>query len=315
MTATALKANILAKLGVKSVAILGHGPEREAKIGSAAVALSLALGIAAAPAPAAAADADADAENSRLGQAFGAVTEVAAETAGLNPGIPKNLQTLSVGAAAASFALAPERTLVEAGVKMVAGAVGGASSNSEGIGQHVAEVAAAAVGVAYAGPLVGAYIVYNQANKTYQFFEDRQEKATAEKLDQVADRVARIQQEERLRIRLDERAQRAAQPESVRSTEQQTMLARAMAEHEQGALSGTVAARLETEKAVIEKGGKPEEWFVAYQRFAQTGQAPSESTNRERLVAGLEMLDTKVSEARASFAASNVPEPKAMTLR
>ena len=274
-TSSSWQSGILSRLGAKSAAVCGHGPNGSKKVSAAAIGLIAALG---------ATGAMGAESKSVTSPVFESIKSAAADSVGIKTGQSGLERKANLAGTAISALLMPEQMIAEAGAEIVAGAIGGGASKSLAIGKHVSEVATTAVGIVYGAPVIGAYLVYQQANRTYDFIEEQREQALNEKLADVSERVARIQREETLRIRMQERTARASLPEAQRQAEQDSMLARARLESDQGICSSFVAARLEIENLVVEQGGEPEQWYATLMH--KNGPALEQDLGETQIAAG-----------------------------
>jgi ribosomal silencing factor RsfS len=129
--------------------------------------------------------------------------------------------------------------------------------------QRTVALAGTALCASAAAPLIGAYMVYGEVNETYQFIQEREKRALDEKLGQVAERIARVQAEEVVRIRMEERTARASLPLQAREADHQHMKALVQEAKEFG-LTNELELRLEVEQAAERSGLAPEEWYSEY---------------------------------------------------
>lgn len=247
--------NILQKLGAQSFSVIGHGSDGGKCSKALTAALVLAMGATSGQALAAQND------SSRL--------ETAKNVVERTIGVTDNHSNVTTAGAilghVAYFAVAPEQAALKVGAEMIIGAGVGAATDSYSTGMEAAEITASLLGASIAGPVVGSYILFNQAQKTYGYYEAKQEREYTKSMDRSIERMDQIRQEEVLRIRNDERELRAAAPAELQAIEQKSTLERALAEFASGELSETIASRLAIEQSIDMAGGQTEPW---YQQFS-----------------------------------------------
>lgn len=294
------KSKLLADLGIKSGAVIEHGPAG-AKCGRAlTAALAVALGCASPAHAQEQANLDSSAISTITALYGASVIEQHASGDKAKAQPETSLSKLEIASEVGSAVLDPQGTLLKASTRFVIGSAVGALTDSKDTGDQAANIASAAIGSTLLGPVVGAYIIYDQAQETYAFVKERQQQKLDEKLTQVATRIERVQAEEVMRIRLEERQKRSALPEDVKSADQAALLMLVEDFKETGFLEPALEARVEVEKAVEKAGFQTEAWYSSYVQAASPTQQVDTPTTRERFLAGLNNLNLAL-EARDSL--------------
>jgi hypothetical protein len=285
------KSKLLADLGIKSGAVIEHGPAG-AKCGRAlTAALAVALGCTTPAHAQEQSNLDSSAISSITAQYGASVIEqhASGDMAKVQP--DTSLSKLEIASEVGSAVLDPQRTLLKASTRFVIGGAVGALTDSKDTGDQVANIAGAAIGSTLLGPVVGAYIIYDQAQETYAFVKERQQQKLDQKLAQVATRIERVQAEEVMRIRLVERQNRSALPEDAKIADQEALLKLVEDFKETGYLEPALQARVEVEKAVEKAGFKTEAWYSSYVQAASPTQQVESPSTRERFLVGLNNLN------------------------
>jgi hypothetical protein len=259
------KSKLLESLGVKSAVVIEHGVSGQRCGRALTAALAMAVGAFAAPVAAA--------ENSIIQP--NQVQQVA-------PALPdgKGENSAFYDAARLTSSLVLGRLLYEA-------------DEPETVTQRAFGIAGSALRLSAATPLMGTYMVLDEIHGTYQFVQERQQRAVDEKLIQVSERVARVQRDEVLRIRMEERATRTALPPAQRAADHGRMVALVLEANETG-LSTELEARLEIEQA-IERAGQPtEEWYSEYKAQSATQEVSTEDSlsARSKFMGGMSRMNT-----------------------
>lgn len=307
------KSKLLGDLGVKSAAIVEHGP----KGGNCGLALKTALAIALGCAsPDASASTNATVDDiavSRISAQYGADTALRSEQARRDAADQAKAQaedpsvnsssTVEIAASVGSVLLNPKAAILKQSSRFVVDQAVGAVSDSDDVGEQVGKIAGAVVGVATMSPVIGAYLVYDQAKGTYAFVQEHQQKKLDEKLSQVAARVERVQAEEVMRIRLAERSARQALPESVAAADRAELAKMVDFYKETGYIDPALQARIDVEQAVDKAGYPTEAWYPSYVQAvspAQNNDAPKDiPTTKDRFFAGLKNLTASADAKQA----------------
>ena len=297
---TSWKSKLLADLGIKSGAVIEHGPAG-AKCGRAlTAALAVALGCASPVHAQERSDLDSAAISTITAQYGASVIEQHASADKTKAEPEPGMSTLEIASQVGSAVFDPQGTLLKASTRFVFGGAVGALTDSKDAGDQAANIASAAIGSTLMGPVVGAYIIYDQAQETYAFVKERQQQKLDEKLSQVASRVERVQAEEVMRIRLEERQSRSALPADAKNADQAALIKLVEGFKETGYLEPALQARVEVEKAVEKAGYQTESWYSSYVQAAAPPQQEGTQTTRERFLAGLNNLNAAL-EVRDSL--------------
>lgn len=308
------KSRLLGELGVTSAAVVEHG-RHGSKYGQAlAAALTIALGCAAPSAHASATTQVVDnAAAARIAVQYGADTvqrsaqskiEAAAGADALaeepSAAVDSDLRVAEV---VGSVLLNPQGTILKETSRFIVGRTADAVTDSDGVGEQAANIAGAAVGVAVMSPMIGAYFVFDQARGTYAFVKEHQQQQLDAKLSQVAERVERVQAEEVMRIRLEERSIRQAQPERVVAADRAEILKMVQFFEETGFIDPALQVRIDVEQAVEKAGYATEDWYPDYVRAASPPQNNDAPKTKDRFMAGLKNLSAAI-DTRESLRSS-----------
>ena len=184
----------------------------------------------------------------------------------------------------------------------------------ETVVQRVVGITSSAIRLSSAAPVVGAYMVLDEAYGTYRFVQEREQRLLDDKLSQVSERVARVQREEVMRIRMEERSQRASLPESQRDADEKRMLALVLEAQETGNVAPNLQVRIEVERA-IERAGQPTEgWFEALKAQQKSDMVvTNEPSTRSKFMGGMSRMNSALDSQ--SFAAQSTPETRPPGLR
>jgi hypothetical protein len=297
---TGWKSKLLADLGIRSGAVIEHGPAG-AKCGRAlTAALAVALGCASPAHAQEQANLESSAISTIITQYGASVIEQHASGDKATAQPEKSLSKLEIASEIGSAVIDPQGTLLKASTRFVIGGAVGALTDSKDTGDQAANIASAAIGATLLGPVVGAYIVYDQAQETYAFVQEREKQKLDEKLSQVATRIERVHAEEVMRIRLEERQNRNALPEDTKKADQAALLKLVEDFKETGYLKPALQARVEVEKAVDKAGFQTESWYSSYVEAASPTKKADTLTTRERFLAGRNNLNVAL-EVRESL--------------
>lgn len=189
-----------------------------------------------------------------------------------------------------------------------------ADDEPETVVQRVVDITGTAIRLSSAAPVIGAYMVLDEAYGTYQFVQEREQRLLDEKLEQVSERVARVQREEVVRIRMEERSTRGALPELLRDADEKRMIALVLDAQATGEILPQLQVRLEVEEAV-EKAGKPTEgWYAVYKaQQTQDMVAASEPSSRAKFLGGMSRMNTALDSQ--SLASQSAPDARPPGLR
>ncbi|MGO4801164.1 hypothetical protein ACEN2T_17940 [Pseudomonas sp. W22_MBD1_FP4] len=162
----------------------------------------------------------------------------------------------------------------------------------ETMNQHAVGIVGTAISLTVAAPVIGTVMVLGQVRGTYVFVQEREQKALDDKLMLVSERVARIQREEVMRMRMEERNARAALPAPQREADQKRMLT-LVHEGKQFGYSTELDARLEVEQAIDLVGQPPEDWYVEYksQLAAEETMTARETGTRPQFMDGMSRMN------------------------
>lgn len=162
----------------------------------------------------------------------------------------------------------------------------------ETVTQRAVGIAGSALRVSAAAPLIGAYVVLDEAHETYLFIQEREQQKVDERLAQVSERVARVQREEVLRIRMEEREARSALPQPQRDADHKRMMG--LVNENQGLGScPELDVRLEIERTVEQSGKPTEAWYSEYKAL-QTRQEVASNTSpstRSKFMDGMSRMN------------------------
>lgn len=299
---TPWRSTLLERLGVKSAAVVEQG--ESGRRHGAALAAALALAVGCASVGAHASESDKCSENK---QPVEIAKAVAADTLGATPCTSGAFKAVNIVGDLASLAVNPQGKLLSKASQLVVGSAVGAATKSEDGGRHAADLVGAALGAYVMGPVIGAYMVYDQAKDTYTFVQERQQRKLDEKLEQVSERIARVQAEETLRIRIEERLGRHALPEKVRIADHAQMMQMVEFSFETGFIDPALQARIDVEEEVERQGQQVEAWYGAF----KAGSNPPLVGIRSSLLDGLERMNAGVGASLAQGASSESSESEA----
>lgn len=169
------KSKLLESLGVKSAVVVEHGPSGR-RCGLALTA-ALAVAVGAFTAPAEAAEI-----TTPQTESMRQVTPATPDGKGDNSGL--------YDAARLTSSLFVGRLLYD-------------EDEPETVAQRAVGITGTALRLSAAAPLVGTYMVLDEVRGTYLFIQERDQRMLDEKLEQVSERVARVQRDEVMRIRME----------------------------------------------------------------------------------------------------------------
>jgi hypothetical protein len=173
----------------------------------------------------------------------------------------------------------------------------------ETVAQRAVGITGTALRLSAAPPLVGTYMVLDEVRGTYLFIQERDQRKLDEKLEQVSERVARVQRDEVMKIRMEERVSRAALPQPQRDADHKRMM-ELVSESQELGIPSELAVRLEVEQAIERSGQPTEAWYSAYKSHQSTDEVAVENTpgTRSKFIDGMSRvnaaLDNQVLAAR-----------------
>jgi hypothetical protein len=262
---TPWKSKLLESLGVKSAVVVEHGPTGHRCGLALTAALAVAVGAFTAPA---------EAVEMTIPQ-----TEITQQVA---PATPDGSGESSgiYDAARLTSSLFLGRLLYD-------------EDEPETVAQRAVGIAGSAIRVSAAAPLIGTYMVLDEVRGTYLFIQERDQRQLDEKLEQVSERVALVQREEVMRIRMEERTTRAAQPQSQREADNKRMMELVQESREFGVMN-ELEVRLGVEQAIEQSGQPTEAWYSAYKAQLSTPEVTAESnpSTRSKFMDGMSRMST-----------------------
>lgn len=258
-TGTQWRSSLLERLGVQSAVVVEQGSSGKRHGAALAAALSLAIGCVSIGVHASEPDECSDNKHS-----VDIAKAVAADTLGATPCTSDSFKAINIAGDVVSLAVNPSGKLLSKASQLVVGSAVGAATKSEDGGRHAADLVGAALGAYVMGPVIGAYMVYDQAQNTYTFVQERQQRKLDEKLEQVSERIARVQAEETLRIRLEERVERQSLPDKVRSADQAQLMHLVELSFETGFVDPALQVRIDVEEEVERQGKQVEDWYGVF---------------------------------------------------
>lgn len=277
------KSKLLESLGVKSAVVVEHGPSGHRCGLALTAALAVAVGAFTAPAEAA--------------EVAPPQTESTQQAAPAAPdGSGEN--SILYDAARLTSSLFIGRLLYD-------------EDEPETVAQRAVGIAGSAMRLSAASPLIGTYMVLDEVRGTYLFIQERDQRKLDEKLEQVSERVARVQREEVMRIRMEERTTRAALPQPLRDADHRRMMELVQKSKEFG-VHDELEVRLEVEQSIERSGQPTEEWYSAYKAQMSTQEVTTESnpSTRSKFMNGMSRMSTALdNQALASQDQPSIKPP------
>lgn len=239
--------SILSRLGVTSASIHPSTNASSKGVVRAAAAMAIVMGLHAGPSSAADL-------TTAITKALGAKDDSRLEN------------TAGVAVTALSFGLMPAKTITEVSGAVAAETLAKPLVVKEKTASYAAGAVATAVGVATVAPPLAGLLLVAQASKTYRFVKDKQAEHLWQTIDSVEQRVATVQAEVKMRLRMEHRVNRSEQSDDVFARDQKQTLERALAESAAGDLSSTIEARISVEVQAAKEGRTIEPWYREFQR-------------------------------------------------
>ena len=259
------KSKLLESLGVKSAVVVEHGPSGHRCGLALTAALAVAVGAYSSTAEAAEMT---KSHTVIMQQAAPASTEGGGENSGI------------YDAARLASSLFVGRLLYE-------------DDEPETATQRAVGIAGTAFRATTAPPLIATYMVLDEVRDTYHFIQERDQRILDEKLVQVSERVARVQREEVMRIRMEERTARAALPQFQRDADHERMMVLVQEAQDLG-MADQLEVRLEVELAIEQSGQATEPWYAEYkaQQSAQQITATDSPSPRSKFLDGMNRVNS-----------------------